>query len=400
MPDSFLNNDKNLFYKIQRSLIPKSLPRMQEVEIASLCLPCDAIGGDLYDVIQISDDIIAFYILDISCQGLSSALISSMAKISFSDKINSLDSPELILERINYDLITNISSNFYITAFIGFLDLHNYKLTYCNAGHVYPIIYRKKENKILYLETPGVFLGVYKEAKFENRELYLLPEDIILLYSDGLLSLFRDKKDLLGKRKLESFILKENYKTPNEFIKNINKFNCEDVDNNKQIDDITAIVLEILTQSRRDKIKKELGFNEKQPIYLQYLSYYEEIDMVLANLLKDMDNTGYSNECIRKMKLTVTELLANAICHGNSDDHTKKVVMGYSVDEKLVMVSIMDEGKGFKLKDIPDPTLPENLIKDHGRGLFIVCHYVDEIDFNEKGNRVLIQKLRHEKSKN
>jgi serine/threonine-protein kinase RsbW len=52
----------------------------------------------------------------------------------------------------------------------------------------------------------------------------------------------------------------------------------------------------------------------------------------------------------------------------------------------------MDEGEGFDPKKIPDPTLPENLIKDCGRGLFIVQNYVDKVDFNEKGNRITVEK--------
>jgi serine/threonine-protein kinase RsbW len=50
----------------------------------------------------------------------------------------------------------------------------------------------------------------------------------------------------------------------------------------------------------------------------------------------------------------------------------------------------MDEGSGFNPNVIPDPTLPENLIKDCGRGLFIVRHYVDSMIFNDKGNRVTV----------
>ena len=168
----------------------------------------------------------------------------------------------------------------------------------------------------------------------------------------------------------------------------------------KQTDDITAVVVEILTQSRRDQIKKDLGFNEDMPVYLQFVSYYEEIDRVSAKVLRDMDETGYSDESIRKMKLTITELLANAIGHGNEDNHSKKVTMGHLVETTVVTVAIIDEGKGFDPSNIPDPTLPQNLIKDHGRGLYIVRNYVDEIDFNRKGNRILIRKYRFSGKRN
>ena len=63
MLNSSIQDNLELSSKIQRALIPRSLPRTQGIEIASLFLPCRAIGGDLYDVIQVSEDMLAFYIL-------------------------------------------------------------------------------------------------------------------------------------------------------------------------------------------------------------------------------------------------------------------------------------------------------------------------------------------------
>ena len=65
------------------------------------------------------------------------------------------------------------------------------------------------------------------------------------------------------------------------------------------------------------------------------------------------------------------------------------------IDRRKASIAIMDEGEGFNPNEIPDPTLPENLVKDHGRGLYIVSNYVSEILFNEKGNRILIHKYHH-----
>jgi serine/threonine-protein kinase RsbW len=92
------------------------------------------------------------------------------------------------------------------------------------------------------------------------------------------------------------------------------------------------------------------------------------------------------------MKIILTELFANAIYHGNGGDHSKRVIIGHVIDKKKVTISILDEGDGFDPGSVPDPTLPENLIKDCGRGLYIVKNYADSMEFNEKGNRVTIIK--------
>jgi anti-sigma regulatory factor (Ser/Thr protein kinase) len=368
--------------------------------MASLFLPCAAVGGDLYDVIQISEDLIGFYIFSVSTQGVASALLSSLAKVSFLKNIHSLTSPKAVLERINEELLETICSNFFITAFVAFLDLHSNKLIYCNAGHTYPVIYKRNEKKLIPLKTAGAFLGVYKDAEFENDSVYLFPDDWFFLFTDGIYHLFNTESDESARKQLEEIISKAKYKSPSEFLDTCKKRFKNLSATRSQKRDVTAIVVEILTQSRRDQLKRELGFEEEMPVYLQFISYYEEIDAVSAHILRDMDETGYSDESIRKMKLTITELLANAIGHGNKDDHSKKVAMGHIVENTVVTVAVKDEGEGFDPSGIPDPTLPENLIKDHGRGLYIVRNHVDEIHFNKKGNRVLIRKYRFGKREN
>jgi serine/threonine-protein kinase RsbW len=163
-------------------------------------------------------------------------------------------------------------------------------------------------------------------------------------------------------------------------------------------DDVTAVVIEVLTQSRKDQIKEKLGFSKDDPVYLQFISYYEEMDKAAGIILKDMDAAAFPDESIRKMKITLTELMANAIGHGNDEDHSRKATIGHMVTRTVASVGIMDEGPGFDPSQIPDPTLPENLVKDHGRGLYIVRNYVDEMVFNEKGNRILIWKYHRDES--
>jgi serine/threonine-protein kinase RsbW len=155
-----------------------------------------------------------------------------------------------------------------------------------------------------------------------------------------------------------------------------------------------GMMLEILGHSRRNRLKEELGFDMNDPVYIQVISYFEEIDRTSAVILRDMDELGYPDESIRKMKVVLTELLANAIYHGNKKDYTKKITIGHVTTKENTKVSVMDEGEGFDINRLPDPTLPENLEKDCGRGVFIVRNYADAIATNDKGNRITICKNR------
>lgn len=384
------DSDLDIARKIQAAMIPRSFPAVEGLEINSLYLPCGAVGGDLFDCIQISDNILAFLIFDVTGFGVSSALISAMAKVCFSHHINSGVSPRCVIERVNCEIVNNIHADFYLTAFLGYLDLHDNHLTFCNAGHTYPFIYKKKEGTCISLKTQGTFIGVFKNGFFDEQHEYLSPGDTLFMFTDGIYRLFSNDFHK-GRNSFESELKKilntQSPKTFQHFIKE--KYDISDY----MEDDITMMCVEVQTQSRKNQIKEKLGFPIESPVYLQFISYFEEIDKSISIILTSMDSYGFPDENIRKMKVALTELLVNAISHGNKKDFSKKVVIGHIVDKKKILISIMDEGKGFDPNSVPDPTTPENLIKNSGRGLFIVKHYVDKIEFNDRGNRVTVTRF-------
>jgi serine phosphatase RsbU (regulator of sigma subunit) len=89
-------------------------------------------------------------------------------------------------------MIRDISADFYITAFLGYLDLHDNRLTYCNAGHAYPLIYRKKDQTTLPLRTQGTFIGVFDNGFFEEQQVYVGTGDSLLLVTDGIYRIFSE----------------------------------------------------------------------------------------------------------------------------------------------------------------------------------------------------------------
>ena len=375
-------------------MVPKRMPSVEGLDMASLFRPSGAVGGDLFDVIQISEDVIVFVIFDVAGHGVSAALISAMAKASFGSHIRSVRSPRTVVERVNSELIQNISADYYLTAVVAYLDLHDNKLTYCNAGHAYPIVYNRKTRSLAPLFSTGVFIGVLENGPFEEKSVYLNPGDWLFMFTDGIYRLYCGENELRSRQLLEKrFLEYAPSGSPQGFIEEVLKEHDRQVCNGDEAnDDVTAIVVEFLTQSRKIQIREKLGFKLDDPVYLQFISYFEEMDKATSIILSGMDSLGYPDENIRKMKIILTELFANAIYHGNKGDHSKKVTVGHVITKDKAVISIMDEGEGFDPKKIPDPTLPENLIKDCGRGLFIVQNYVDKVNFNEKGNRITVEK--------
>lgn len=86
------------------------------------------------------------------------------------------------------------------------------------------------------------------------------------------------------------------------------------------------------------------------------------------------------------------ELAINGIEHGNKNNPDKRLVVFYKVTEEKVLLSFIDEGEGFDFNNLPDPLADENILKESGRGVYIVRNYADVVVHNKAGNRVYIEK--------
>lgn len=95
-----------------------------------------------------------------------------------------------------------------------------------------------------------------------------------------------------------------------------------------------------------------------------------------------------SQENYGKILVSALEAVNNAIIHGNKSIKEKVVFIEISLTKNSFIFSVEDEGKGFNPSKIPDPTKPENIEKINGRGIFLMTKLADEIEFNDKGNRV------------
>lgn len=91
---------------------------------------------------------------------------------------------------------------------------------------------------------------------------------------------------------------------------------------------------------------------------------------------------GLDEEKINGLLLSVTEATTNAIIHGNKGDKSKIVTINVSANEHLLTIIVRDQGGGFDPNRVPDPTHPDNLLKDSGRGLYLMRVYMDELFYN------------------
>lgn len=115
------------------------------------------------------------------------------------------------------------------------------------------------------------------------------------------------------------------------------------------------------------------------------ISELEKVENFINEILKEYD---LDEKYFNRIYVCVSEAVLNSIKHGNKNDKNKTVSIGINCNMNEINVLVEDEGKGFNINKLKDPTLRKNLKKESGRGIFIIKNLSDKLEYNEKGNRI------------
>jgi len=115
---------------------------------------------------------------------------------------------------------------------------------------------------------------------------------------------------------------------------------------------------------------------------LQLLSSYETIELAEHVLGELVSGTGVGEESMYWVSMALREALANAIKHGNKLNPDARVGVGIEFEDERLRIEVVDEGDGFDLEALADPTEPENVLRQSGRGIFYMRHFMDEVNFS------------------
>jgi serine/threonine-protein kinase RsbW len=115
---------------------------------------------------------------------------------------------------------------------------------------------------------------------------------------------------------------------------------------------------------------------------------------VQERIINVLESQSYSDHDLFGVRLALEEALVNAIKHGNGMDPDKQVHIDCRFEVDRVRIVIEDEGGGFDLKAVPDPTDDENLERPGGRGIMLMRSFMNTIEYNDSGNRLVLEKVR------
>ena len=117
-------------------------------------------------------------------------------------------------------------------------------------------------------------------------------------------------------------------------------------------------------------------------------SITENIRIIESFIDNAKEKFNLNDDIYGNIMIAVTESVNNAIMHGNKNDKSKNVTLSLSLNNNIINFEIKDEGAGFDFQNLPDPTSPENIDKPSGRGIFLMKHLSDEVNFKNEGSSV------------
>jgi phosphoserine phosphatase RsbU/P len=197
-----LMRDLKLASIVQRELLPAHDPVWPGYDVAGRNVPAREVGGDSFEFLDLGDDRAGLAIADVSGKGVAAALLMASLHAILRCVSGAAAGPAECVTRLNRMLAESTSSGRFATFFYGVLDRPARTLHYCNAGHNFPLLLRA-DGTLERLETGGLPLAVMPDWKYEQATVQLAPEDVLLLYSDGVSEAENRRQELFGEEAVE-----------------------------------------------------------------------------------------------------------------------------------------------------------------------------------------------------
>lgn len=192
---------------IQQGIIAQNYRNWNEASFAAEYHPMETVSGDYIDIAR-EEDCVWILAADVSGHGIPAALVTMAAKEIFSRLFRTRIPPSEVFSRVNQHMVDRVKTREYLTAFLLRIDTEN-RITFSNAGHPDPLIYRRASHAVECLESPpGMFLGVMPvdEGTFADSSGFMEPGDRVFLFTDGILEACRGAEPF-GEERLAAAIL-------------------------------------------------------------------------------------------------------------------------------------------------------------------------------------------------
>ncbi len=238
-----LSQEINIAAEIQKKILPVIPPETAGHMIEAFNKPAKEIGGDFYDFFKFEDNKYAVLVADVSGKGIPAALFMGVARNIIRAETRIINQPGRMLTTANQLIYLDSEHGMFVTVFYVLIDPHNNLLSYGNAGHNDQLLIKHKTKEIKRLNAGGKALGLDSNSRYEERVEIYEHEDILLLFTDGVLE-YLGKGDVeKGEKLLIKNLTEKINNDPADIIKPFKK-ELEKIDTEDEfIDDFTILAI-------------------------------------------------------------------------------------------------------------------------------------------------------------
>ena len=243
-----IESELDLARNIQADMLPSEFPPFpdcSEFDIYATMTPAKEVAGDFYDFIMPDKDHVAFIMADVSGKGVPASLFMMTTKTLVKKYLQMGYSPAEVFKNVNIDLLENNDYGFFVTSWLGLLDIRTGILTYVNAGHTAPLI--SHNGRFEYLRSkPDLVLACMDGVNYKENTLTLSPGDRVFIYTDGVTEATSTSEELYGEERLINFVNEHPDMGLKETLEGVRSDIDSFVGEAEQFDDITMLLLKYL----------------------------------------------------------------------------------------------------------------------------------------------------------
>jgi phosphoserine phosphatase RsbU/P len=243
MQEKRLERDLAMARELQFRLLPPTLPKLANLDIAAKFVPARAIGGDLYDFVSYSLSRTAIVVGDVSGKGAPAAIYAALVSGILRSHAPMEPAPAEMLSAVNFSLGERRIEAQFVSLIYAVWDDDNRSLRVANSGLPRPVYCH--DGKIQTIEATGLPLGLFDDADYDELTFRAKPGDMFVFFSDGILDAGNGAGDLFGRGRLEQVVTDNAGASPEAVVKAVFKAVAEHTAGQDAFDDQTVVVIRV-----------------------------------------------------------------------------------------------------------------------------------------------------------
>jgi serine phosphatase RsbU (regulator of sigma subunit)/anti-sigma regulatory factor (Ser/Thr protein kinase) len=369
----------------QRGLLPDSVPTLPRVNLVAHYIAARgprAVCGDFYDFVALPQGRVGIVLGDVCGVGPPAANDAAFTRYTLRSFVADESDPVALMSKLNAHIDRHLSNDRFVRLVLGILDPERAELSYVNAGHVPPVIYRARSGRAEWLGEGGLPLGVSPDEPYEARRVQLEPGDMLLFYADGVTEGIR-KGRVFGQGRLQDLVEEYGVGTPGELVQAIRRSVEAWAPSDELRDDVALLVGQVVPDAAIAEPARELLLpNEPARV--------KELRAFVADYLADLRAPIEESQ---EIVIAVGEAASNACKYGRKANGRSEIRVRCALEGPNVVISVSDDGPGFDATTIHHNGLPDRFASG-GRGMFLMNQLMDsvEIDTSEAGTTVTLKR--------